>query len=196
MNRLLALSSTSLVLLAAVVFASPATAASGTTFNATIPPTSLKLSTGGTVTVSGTVSVAIAQFTVQDGAIVADATLTGSLTGQTSTGDMVTASFTNTRVVARVTNLQADCRAGTVSFNLSAVVQPNGVDVSVNGSPVALRGPIRLTVPIAVSTADISDPATAGRVGAIICRLDARLDGGGSLDQIVNQLNALLKALV
>jgi len=52
-----------------------------------------------------------------------------------------------------------------------------------------------LTIPIAISTADISDPATAGKVGAVICRIDALLTSGGSLDQIVNQLNALLRAL-
>jgi len=198
MKRLLALSFALLVLSAAVVLASPAGAAStanGTLLKATIPPTSLKLSTGETVTVSGSLDVAIAQFNVQDGKIVANATLSGTLMGTTSSNETVVATFTNTRIVARVTDLQADCQAGTLSFTLHAVVPANSVDVTVNGTPVSLKGPIKLKVPIAISTAEISDPATAGKVGAIICKSDSLLKSGGSLDQIVNQLTALLRAL-
>jgi Ca2+-dependent lipid-binding protein len=198
MNRLLALPFALLVLSAAVVLASPAGAAStasGTLLTATIPSTSLKLSTGETVTVRGELSVAIAQFNVQDGKIVTNATLAGSLTATTSSGETVVVTFTNTRIVARVTDLQADCQAGTLSFTLQALVPTNSVDVTVNETPVSLKGPIKLTVPIAISTADISDPATAGKVGAIICQIDRLLKSGGSLDRIVNQLNALLRTL-
>jgi hypothetical protein len=111
----------------------------GTVLTATVGPTSLTLSTGETVTVSGPLSVAITQFKVQGGKIVAVATLNGSLTGTTSSGDTVTATFTNTKVVLTVSNLQASCSAGTLSFDFRGVIPPSGLEVTVNGVPVSLK---------------------------------------------------------
>ena len=68
-------------------------------------PRSLTLSTGETVTVSGPLSVAITQFKAQGGKLVAVASLHGTLTGTTSAGDTVTATFTNAKVVLTVSNL-------------------------------------------------------------------------------------------
>ena len=169
--------------------------AAGTVLNATISPTSLTLSTGETVTVSGSLSVAITQFKVQGDKIVAVATLNGTLIGTTSAGDTVTATFTNARVVLRISNLQASCSAGTLSFDVRAVIPPSGVEVTVNGAPVSLKKAVVLTGSVMVSTASISDPRVAGRVGALICQLDSLLRSGGSLEAIVDRLNQLLRVL-
>ena len=169
--------------------------AAGTVLNATISPTSLTLSTGETVTVSGSLSVAITQFKVQGDKIVAVATLNGTLIGTTSAGDTVTATFTNAKVVLRISNLQASCSAGTLSFNFRAVIPPSGVEVTVNGAPVSLKKAVVLTGSVMVSTASISDPRVAGRVGALICQLDSLLRSGGSLEAIVDRLNQLLRVL-
>ena len=167
----------------------------GTVLSANLSPTSLTLSTGDTVTVSGSLSVAITQFKVQGGKIVAGATLNGSLSGTTSSGDTVTATFTNTKVVLTISNLQANCSAGTLSFDFRAVIPPSGVDVTVNGVPVSLKKAVVLTGSVTVSTASISDPSVAGRAGALICQLDSLLKSGASLDAIVDKLNQLLRVL-
>ncbi len=194
MNRRSILALVAAGLLAIGPTATPAAASAATVFS--VPLTTLvTLSSGETVTVSGTLNVAIAQFKVQDSQIIANATLNGSLTGTTSSLGTVNGAFTNTKVVLKITHLQANCQAGTLSFDFTAVVPSSGVDVTVNGEPVSLKGPIRLSGTISISTATISDPATAAKVGAIICRIDALLKSGASLDQIVNQLNALLNAL-
>ena len=169
--------------------------AAGTVLNATISPTSLTLSTGETVTVSGSLSVAITQFKVQGDKIVAVATLNGTLIGTTSAGDTVTATFTNAKVVLRISNLQASCSAGTLSFYVRAVIPPSGVEVTVNGAPVSLKKAVVLTGSVMVSTASISDPRVAGRVGALICQLDSLLRSGGSPEAIVDRLNQLLRVL-
>jgi hypothetical protein len=197
MKRLSILTLAAAALLAVGPAAAPATASAGTAF--TVPlNTSLTLSSGETVTVSGSLSFAIAQFKVQDGQIVANATLNGSLIGTTTSLGTVTATFSNAKVVLKISNLQANCQAGTLSFDFKAVVPSNGVDVTVNGEPVSLKGPIKLSGHVSISTtevAELADAATAAKVGAIICRIDALLHNGGSVDQIVNQLNALLNAL-
>jgi hypothetical protein len=76
---------------------------------------------------------------------VAAASLNGTLTGTTSAGDTVTATFTNTKVVLTVSNLQANCSAGTLSFDFRAVIPPSGVEVTVNGAPVSLKKAVVLT---------------------------------------------------
>jgi hypothetical protein len=167
----------------------------GTILTATISPISLTLSTGETATVSGSLSVTITQFKVQDGKIVAVANLNGTLTGTTSAGDTVTATFTNAKVVLTVSNLQANCSAGTLSFDLRAVIPPSGVEVTVNGAPVSLKKAVVLTGSVTVSTASISDPSVAGRAGALICQLDSLLKSGASLEAIVDKLNQLLQVL-
>ena len=78
----------------------------------------MTLSTGETVTVSGPLSVAITKFKVQGGKLVAVATLNGTVTGTTSAGDTVRATSTNAKVVLTVSNLQASCSAGTLSFDV------------------------------------------------------------------------------
>jgi hypothetical protein len=167
----------------------------GTILTATISPISLTLSTGETATVSGSLSVTITQFKVQDGKIVAVANLNGTLTGTTSAGDTVTATFTNAKVVLTVSNLQANCSAGTLSFDLRAVIPPSGVEVTVNGAPVSLKKAVVLTGSVTVSTASIADPSVAGRAGALICQLDSLLKSGASLEAIVDKLNQLLRVL-
>ena len=167
----------------------------GTVLTATISPTSLTLATGETVTVSGPHSAAITQFKAQGDKIVAVATLNGTLTGTTSTGDTVTATFTNTKVVLSVSNLQASCSAGTLSFDVRGVIPPSGVEVTVNGAPVSLKKAVVLVGSVTVSTASIADPSVAGRAGALICQLDSLLRSGGSLEAIVDRLNQLLRVL-
>jgi hypothetical protein len=167
----------------------------GTVLTATISPTSLTLSTGETATVSGSLSVAITQFKVQGGKLVAVASLNGTLTGTTSAGDTVTATFTNTKVVLTISNLQASCSAGTLSFDVRTVIPPSGLEVTVNGAPVSLKKAVVLTGSVTVSTASIADPSVAGRAGALICQLDSLLKSGGSLEAIVDKLNQLLRVL-
>ena len=175
--------------------AAGAAPSAGTVLTATISPTSLTLATGETVTVSGPLSVAITQFKVQDGKIVAVASLNGTFTGTTSTGDTVTATFTNTKVVLSVSNLQASCSAGTLSFDFRAVIPPSGLEVTVNGAPVSLQKAVVLSGSVTVSTASIADPSVAGRAGALICQLDSLLKSGASLEAIVDKLNQLLRVL-
>ena len=172
-----------------------AATADGTVLSANVSPTSLTLSTGETVTVSGSLSVTIKQFKVQGGKLVAVATLNGTLIGTTSAGDTVTATFTNAKVVLTITNLQANCSAGTLSFDFRAVIPPSGVEVTVNGAPVSLKKAVVLTGSVTVSTASISDPSVAGRAGALICQLDRLLKSGASLDATVDRLNQLLRVL-
>lgn len=131
----------------------------GTVLNATVSPTSLTLSTGETVTVSGPLSVAITQFKAQGGKLVAVATLNGTLTGTISAGDTVTATFANAKVVLTVSNLHASCSGGTLSLDFRAVIPPSGVEVTVNGAPVSLKKAVFLAGSITVSTASISDLA-------------------------------------
>lgn len=123
------------------------------------------------------------------------ATLNGSLTGTTSAGDAVTATFTNTKVVLTASNLQASCSAGTLTFDVREVIPPSGVEVTVNGAPVSLKKAVILTGSVTVSTASISDPSVAGRAGALICQLDSLLRSGASLEAIVDKLNQLLRVL-
>ena len=182
------------VLLAVAAPAASAAPPTGTVL--TVPTNAtLTLSTGETVTVTGSLEVAISQFKVQGDKIVAVATLNGTLIGTTSAGDTVTATFTNAKVVLRISNLQASCSAGTLSFDVRAVIPPSGVEVTVNGAPVSLKKAVVLTGSVMVSTASISDPRVAGRVGALICQLDSLLRSGGSLEAIVDRLNQLLRVL-
>ena len=156
----------------------------------------LTLASGQTVTVSGNVELTIQQFQVNDRSIVLVARLSGTLTAETSL-ETVTAIFTNVKVNAAITNLQADCDAGTLSFNYRLTIPTSGISVTVDDVPVPLRGAVTLRGSVAISTVQIAavDPALAQIVGELICDIDTLLSTGGSLDAIVADLNAIVSSL-
>jgi uncharacterized Fe-S cluster-containing protein len=83
----------------------------------------LTLAGGQTVTASGSVELTIQRLSVDDGSIVLVDGLNGTLTAGS-----VTATFTNVRIVAAITNLQANCEAGTLSFNYRVTVPTRGIN--------------------------------------------------------------------
>lgn len=177
--------------LAAGAYAPPAAAAPTVTSNTTA---TLTLTGGQSVAVSGSVALTIQHFEVDDDSIVLVARLSGQLSG-TVAGIPVAATFTNVRVVAAITNLQANCAAGTVSFNYRVTVPTQGISVTVGGVPVTLRGAVTLRGSLAIATSQIADPELAAAVGALICEIERLLASGASLEDVVVALNAVLNRL-
>jgi hypothetical protein len=171
------------------------TAGAATTLSSSATAT-LTLSSGQTVTASGSVALTIQQFSVNDNSIVLVGRLNGTLTAVTSFGT-VTATFTNVRVSAAITNLRADCGAGTLSFNYRVTVPTKGISVTVDGTPVPLRGAVTLRGSVTITTAEIAaiDPDLATAVGTLICDIETLLNTGPSLDAVVADLNAVLAEL-
>ena len=182
------------VVAVSAAFYAPA-AGAATTLTSPVNAT-VTLASGQTVSVGGTVALTIQQFKVNDKSIVLVARLGGTLTAVTPLGT-VSATFTNVRVNAAITNLQANCAAGTLGFNFRITIPTSGVNVTVAGVPLTLRGAVTLRGSVAISTADIAaiDPELARLVGALICDLQTLLATGGSLDAVVADLNAVLAAL-
>jgi len=187
-----------LVVVAAVVVAAiyfPAAAAARTLTSSA--NAKLTLSTGQTLNASGSVALTIQQFNVNDKSIVLIGRVNGTLTANVSTLGTVTATFTNVKVVAQVTNLQANCSAGTLSFNYRVTIPTSGISVTVNGTPVPLRGAVTLAGSVSISTAQIAaiSPTLATAVGQLTCDIETLQQTGGSLDAIVADLNAILAEL-
>jgi len=175
------------VVLAAASYAPSAGAA--TTLSSSTTAT-LRLSDGETVTASGSLALSVQRFSVNDDSIV----LVGQVSGTLAAGP-VTATFTNVRVVAAITNLQANCEAGSLSFNFRVTVPTRGISVTVDGISVQLRGAVTLRGSVAIATADIADEELRAAVGDLICQIDQLLEGGASLDDVVAALNAVLSQL-
>ena len=179
------------VVAVSAAFYAPA-AGAATTLTSPVNAT-VTLASGQTATVSGGVELTVQQFKVNDKSIVLVARLGGTLTAVTPLGT-VAATFTNVRVNAAITNLQANCTAGTLSFNFRITIPTGGVNVTIDGVGVTLRGAVTLRGSVAISTADIADPALAQLVGDLICDIQTLLATGGSLDAVVADLNAVLAA--
>lgn len=182
---------TAIVVLAAGAYTPAAAAAPTVASNATA---SLSLADGQSVAVTGSVALTIQHFEVDDDSIVLVGRLNGQLSG-TLAGIPVTATFSNVRVVAAITNLQASCAAGTLSFNYRVTVPTQGISVTVGGTAVPLRGAITLRGSVAISTSQIADEDLRAAVGALICEIEALLDGGVNLDDVVAALNTVLSKL-
>ena len=156
----------------------------------------LTLAGGQSLSVAGNLALTVQRFEVGDDSIVVVARLSGQLSG-TLAGIPVTATFTNVRVVAAITNLQANCAAGTLSFKYRVTVPTQGIAVTIGGVPVPLRGAVTLRGSVALSTAQIAeiDPDLAAAVGELICQIETLLQTGASLEDVVAALNAVLANL-
>ena len=175
----------------ALAFAANAPAAAASTVGSTTTVT-FSLASGEKVAAAGDLKLTIQNFRVDDRSIVLVARVSG-----TAVAGPVAATFTNVRIVAAITNLRADCAAGTLSFNFRATVPTRGIAVTVAGVPVEVRGALTLRGSVTISTAAIAtvDPELAATVGALICEIEALLTGGASLDDVVARLNAVLSNL-
>ena len=186
------LSITALVVLAFASYA-PAATASPTLASATTA--TLSLPSGETVTASGDLDLTVQNFNLNDRSIVLVARVSGTL----SAGP-VEATLTNVKIVAAITNLQANCASGTLSFNYRATVPTKGISVTVGGATVQLRRAVTLRGSVTISTADIDptlDPTgeLTAAVGRLICEIETLLATGASLDAVVAELNAVLSSL-
>jgi hypothetical protein len=179
--------------LAGGVFAPAAEASPTVTSNANA---TLTLVGGQSVSVAGNIALTVQRFEVDDDSIVLVGRLSGQLSG-TLEGVPVTATFSNVRVVAAITNLQANCAAGTLSFNYRITVPTRGITVTVGGLPVQLRGAITLRGSVAITTAQIAeiDAGLAEAVGTLICQIETLLETGVPLEDVVAALNAVLNSL-
>lgn len=179
--------------MAAVVYIPAAAAA--TTLSSHVNA-KLTLATGQTLTASGDIALTIQQFNVNDRSIVLIGRVNGTLTADVA-GLGVTATFNNVKVVAQVTNLQANCSAGTLSFNYRVTIPTSGITVTVGGTQVQLRGAVTLGGSVSISTAQIAaiSPELAIAVGQLICDIQTVQQTGGSLDAIVADLNAIVAEL-
>jgi len=172
--------------------ATPAAQAAATVNSST--SATLTLATDQTVQVAGSLSLTVDRFEANDDSIVLVARLNGQVSG-TLAGIPVSATFNNVRVVAAMTNLQANCDAGTLSFNYRVTVPTQGITVTVAGINVPLRGAVTLRGSVTIATSQIADEGVADVVGALICEIDDLLEGGATLDDVVAVLNRVLSNL-
>jgi hypothetical protein len=179
------------VALAGGIYAPAASASSTINSNTTA---TLRLATGQSVAVTGSVALTVERFEVDDDSIVLVARLNGQLSG-TLLGLPVTATFTNVRVVAAITNLQANCAAGTLSFNYRVTVPTQGISVTIGGISIPLRGAVTLRGSVAISASQIADEDLRAAVGTLICEIEQLLQGGAGFDDVVAVLNAVLSKL-
>jgi len=153
-------------------------------FTVTIPVNETVTVDGTTITITGTLTADVTHLSVQDGHVVAVATLGGQLTFTSDLGT-ATVDLTGTRVVLNA-DVRADCQ-GNLDITFHGVLQLNAT-VTFDGTSFT----INKTIPL---NGSLHFTATTQQQTSLICDISHLLQSHASVNAIVDKLNTLLKTL-
>ena len=153
----------------------------------TIPPTTI----GGTdITVSGTLAARVSHLSVKDGHVVAVAKVSGTVTATSPTLGTATIVISKAQVVLNA-DVRADCE-GNLHIDFHGVLQLRATVTFTSTTDATSTETINETVPVSGSfdfTAQTAEQTT------LICNISQLLQNGGSIQAIVDAINALLETL-
>jgi hypothetical protein len=145
---------------------------------------------GTDITLSGTLTANVSQFSVQDGHIVAIATVSGTVTATSPTLGTATLVLSGTRIVLNA-NVQADCQ-GHLHIDFRGVLQVRGTLTFTSTTGSTITFDLNETIPLSGSL-DYTAQSTSET--ALICDIATLLNSSASQRAVVDKLNTLLKKL-